>query len=100
MSPSLGRWQRARSVRLLSAAAGDAADAAAVAAAREARKEEKAAPKEAQRAKKAVSAATTPAANAAAGAVHDKITPRTEGYSKWYQVHYWKLPRCSEDGFL
>jgi len=80
------RGQRSRflhQTRLLSTAegSGDAAVDPAVAAAREARKEAKAAQKAAQKAKKAAAAA-----NAAPGAVNDKITPRAEDYSKWYQV--------------
>jgi len=80
------RGQRAsflQQTRLLSTTegGGGAAVDPAVAAAREARKEAKAAQKAAQKAKKAAAAA-----NAAPGAVNDKITPRAEDYSKWYQV--------------
>ena len=88
-APAMARGQRARFVqqgRLLSTieGSGDAVADPAVAAAREARKEEKAAQKAAQKAKKAANA---PAATGAApGAVNDKITPRAEDYSKWYQV--------------
>jgi pyruvate/2-oxoglutarate dehydrogenase complex dihydrolipoamide acyltransferase (E2) component len=88
-APAMALGQRARFVqqgRLLSTieGSGDAVADPAVAAAREARKEEKAAQKAAQKAKKAANA---PAATGAApGAVNDKITPRAEDYSKWYQV--------------
>lgn len=91
-APAVARGQRARFVqqgRLLSTVegSGDAVADPAVAAAREARKEEKAAQKAAQKAKKAAAAAKAPAsAGAAPGAVNDKITPRAEDYSKWYQV--------------